>query len=519
LTIEKIEVSNKATLPKVLYRFDHSEDLEDFVAEFRQHFDLLLCGTDEQATAELEAHSDQIIALVLDQDVFDSPLPALAKSKRTNILSMQLHQDVALDSIVELLENGFINKCFSKPYDSKVIRSEVYAASLGLSSQRLNYSDKASQRYGVLIVDDETVATKFLLKQLERLECPCDILVAEDAEQALEIVEREKHNLAVIISDQRMPGMQGNQLLSEIQRTNPHIIRMLTSAYEEIDIALNAVNEGRIFRYIRKPWDAKEINALIKLSLFEFKARIAQANEQQSNLSRQFIEVLAKRRVALNNALQVMIDGVGGDGTLQQFFVSLDDVTVLPPSQGSLRAIHETSIEADLVINFSKHIATQLSTFSHQSVCSNNTGERVLSMLSNRMSSVEFLNLESPDSSAYENAASLSSDEQLAEKIVSCLRLLLDSSGLAFSDLELSGNEVEVRIATRNGIKVRLFRHILSAQSQLSSQMLLQQSAMLLLITFCRLIGAEVQFRGGEQNFALQILLKKTRSDSSELVR
>ena len=66
----------------------------------------------------------------------------------------------------------------------------------------------------------------------------------------------KKHDVHLILSDQRMPGMSGDVFLSHARRLKPDAIRMLFTGYADIQAVINAVNEGNIFRYILKPWDA-----------------------------------------------------------------------------------------------------------------------------------------------------------------------------------------------------------------------------------------------------------------------
>lgn len=486
-------------LPGVLYRYENSEDKDAFVTAFKDDFDLRICQSDDQAIAEIQTNGRDLSAIVLDLECIDSPLPVLARALNPKIMSIQLHRHIALDSIVRLLESGLTDRCFAKPYDHNIVRSEINAAVLGVSSapQAACASGSADQKYAVLIVDDEAVATKFLVKQLNRLACPCDILVADNAEQALELFKAERDRLAIIISDQRMPGIQGNQLLGEIQKYSPHVIRMLTSAYEEVDIALNAVNEGRISRYIKKPWNAEEINSVIKLSLAEFKLKLANSRQQQSNLQQQYQKIVTDRREALTQLLDLPISRYAGSGTLDFFFDCLLGINVLPANSASLRTSQQTDIESELVSGFSELFTNRLRRLLAQGQALEPGIDAVAS----------FAEACATGPQSVQGILEALSKTDLGSELVACLKQLLEVSGLDVAALDLRNTDKGLVLRTRTGCELSLFRHILSAQTRIAQQMLQQQCSLLMLVVICRKLELAISIAGGEQKYGLSIVL------------
>lgn len=83
-----------------------------------------------------------------------------------------------------------------------------------------------------------------------------------DPQEALAIVAREP--VHVVVSDQRMPLMRGAELLRRIKETSPSTMRLLLTGYSELDAVLASVNEGEIFRFINKPWDASELRSTVQ---------------------------------------------------------------------------------------------------------------------------------------------------------------------------------------------------------------------------------------------------------------
>ncbi len=110
----------------------------------------------------------------------------------------------------------------------------------------------------ILYVDDEAMA----LKYFERLVKPfAPVITALSVEEGMEVLRTQGHEIAVLISDQRMPGAHGNELLRYARENHPTIVRMLTTAYSELGEAIEAINSGEIYRYITKPWDIESLKA------------------------------------------------------------------------------------------------------------------------------------------------------------------------------------------------------------------------------------------------------------------
>jgi signal transduction histidine kinase len=118
------------------------------------------------------------------------------------------------------------------------------------------------KNYKILLVDDE-------LDNLENLifafELEYDLATASSAAEALDILNRE--DVAVVISDQRMPEVCGTELLSMIKESHPKIVRMLITAYSDIEAAVEAINQGNVYRYIPKDLPMREIEAIIKQAI------------------------------------------------------------------------------------------------------------------------------------------------------------------------------------------------------------------------------------------------------------
>lgn len=108
----------------------------------------------------------------------------------------------------------------------------------------------------ILFVDDEPQVLDGLKRMLYK-EFEVDTAVGTD--QALTAI-RVCGPYSVVVSDMRMPGMNGAQFLAQVRQTAPDTVRMLLTGYTDLNAAVAAVNEGNIFRFLTKPW-AKEVLA------------------------------------------------------------------------------------------------------------------------------------------------------------------------------------------------------------------------------------------------------------------
>lgn len=107
----------------------------------------------------------------------------------------------------------------------------------------------------ILLVDDEANVLSALTRAL--IDDPYEILTASGGVQALEVMAGK--NIKAIVSDERMVGMQGSELLAEVKRRSPHTVRILLTGHATIEAAMRAVNEGEIYRFFTKPWDDMQL--------------------------------------------------------------------------------------------------------------------------------------------------------------------------------------------------------------------------------------------------------------------
>ncbi len=120
------------------------------------------------------------------------------------------------------------------------------------------------KRYAILYVDDEEMSLKYFSRAFSPT---FRIFTASNAEEGFKILADHQDEIGVIMSDQRMPGEKGVQFLERARRLRPRVIRILATAYSDLDAAIDAVNTGAIYKYVTKPWDIPQLETTLKRSL------------------------------------------------------------------------------------------------------------------------------------------------------------------------------------------------------------------------------------------------------------
>lgn len=125
-----------------------------------------------------------------------------------------------------------------------------------------NTQASTATRPTLLLVDDE----ERILRSLRMLfAADYRVLMTTSGYEALEILAKEK--VHVLISDQRMPLMTGVELLRQARERSPDTMRLLLTGYADMEAIIGSINEGEVFRYLAKPWNAEEIRATVAAAM------------------------------------------------------------------------------------------------------------------------------------------------------------------------------------------------------------------------------------------------------------
>ncbi len=149
----------------------------------------------------------------------------------------------------------------------------------------------------ILFVDDEATAVKYFQRAIGPM---APVLTAGSVEEGRAVLDANADRIAVLVSDQRMPGAYGNELLFHARDHYPDMVRILTTAYSELEHTIEAVNQGQIHRYIQKPWEITALRMELRqaLDLAALKREHRQLIRDKMQVGQQ--QLLANRIAALS---------------------------------------------------------------------------------------------------------------------------------------------------------------------------------------------------------------------------
>jgi len=113
--------------------------------------------------------------------------------------------------------------------------------------------------FPILYVDDEPMALETFKRQFKR---DFTILTAESAVQGMEVLKQQE--VALVLSDHRMPQTTGAQFLSQVQVAHPDAVRMILTAYADMESVVDAINLGHVHRYLTKPYEERDVRLVLR---------------------------------------------------------------------------------------------------------------------------------------------------------------------------------------------------------------------------------------------------------------
>ena len=155
--------------------------------------------------------------------------------------------------------------------------------------------------YKILIVDDEPANLRTLARLFRD---DCEVLTAASGDEALALLGQ--HDVALLITDQRMPGMTGIELLKKTVPLRPRMVRIILTGYTDVDALVEAINCGQVYRYVAKPWDNEDLRLTVRRGLEHFEA-FKQRHELESANARLVSRIRGIQQLAM------LDDGRGQD--------------------------------------------------------------------------------------------------------------------------------------------------------------------------------------------------------------
>ena len=130
----------------------------------------------------------------------------------------------------------------------------------------LNFFNK-DEKYTILLVDDEENNLQLLKRTLRG---QYNILTAHNGVEALEVVKEYGDKISLIVSDQKMPVMEGTEFLKEVRKIQPQIVKILLTGHVDTDIIVSSINDCDLFQYILKPFEPEELKIAVENGISKY---------------------------------------------------------------------------------------------------------------------------------------------------------------------------------------------------------------------------------------------------------
>lgn len=206
-------------------------------------------------------------------------------------------------------------------------------------------SPTAEQRAIVLYVDDDRAN---LLAFRAMAEPQYEVVTARSGEDALKLLGQLRE-VAVLIADQRMPGMSGIDLCERVRAVHPDIVRMLVTAYSDLTAAIAAINRGHVSRYLHKPWNADELMATLRDAVERYRLSITVQRMQLRISETERMYALGVLTASIGHELRTPLSIVNTNLRYARRAVTelLARVELAAPGHGSLRELEAALVDAD----------------------------------------------------------------------------------------------------------------------------------------------------------------------------
>ena len=150
-----------------------------------------------------------------------------------------------------------------------------------------------NDKINILYVDDEK-NNLISFKAIFRIKY--QVFTALSGAEAIDILDKNK--IEIIITDQRMPEMTGVEFLERILDKHPDPMRILLTGYADMNAVIDAVNKGKIFHYLTKPWNEEELEMTIQRALAVYKAREEEKEmNEKLSISNDQLEFLLRQKL------------------------------------------------------------------------------------------------------------------------------------------------------------------------------------------------------------------------------
>ena len=230
-------------------------------------------------------------------------------------------------------------------------------------------------QHTILCVDDEENILHSLKRVLRKE--GYQLLTATSGEEGLKCLK--EHDVHLVISDQRMPGMSGTDFLARVKESYPDTVRIVLTGYTEVDSITDSINKGHIYKFILKPWNDQNLKLEIKQGLEQYDLlqinkrlhiKVLQQNEELKNINQNLEALVGERTMELeiqNQALELS-RAILEDLPTPIIGISSEMMIVLINSKAQSLSINNMSIEIGKKLSnyFSHDVEEKIAaTFTH----------------------------------------------------------------------------------------------------------------------------------------------------------
>ncbi|MDB6024877.1 MAG: Response regulator receiver domain protein [Verrucomicrobiales bacterium] len=208
------------------------------------------------------------------------------------------------------------------------------------------------KKFAILYVDDEEKSLKYFAREFGE---HFRILTASSAEEGFKVFQQHQDEIAILMTDQRMPGEQGVQLLEKVRHLRPRTLRILATAYSDYEAAVAAVNTGAIYKYVSKPWHPPELEITLRRALEFFMVQT-----ERDQLLREKLSVLQNMMIT-DRVISLGVLAAGMSHHIRNSLVAVRTFLDLAPAK-----LREENIQLDELRNpnywreFYDHVQSQV---------------------------------------------------------------------------------------------------------------------------------------------------------------
>ncbi len=213
------------------------------------------------------------------------------------------------------------------------------------------------RRFAILYVDDEEKSLRNFARAFGE---QFRVLTAQSAQEGLRLLQQHGPEIGVLMTDQRMPGHKGVWLLEQARHRQPHVLRILVTAYADMDAAIQSVNTGAIYKYVTKPWDPPALETLLKRALDFFLL-----SRERDQLIKEKMSILHNLMIA-DRLLSLGLLAAGLSHHIRNALVSVKTFLDLTPSKLEAEGVNLASLrQPDFWKEYHQSVQAQVERINH----------------------------------------------------------------------------------------------------------------------------------------------------------